>query len=194
MTLLRRLAFVLCLACVPLTGCGPTSDDSGTAEPVSPMRAITSGIAGLGTDLYNSNWVGTTCGKVDKATTCPGGGTVTITGFFSCSTSSTGVQALNLDFTYVMVDCIEVRNNLTLTLNGTMKHAGTSTNVATIVTSESITYVSSSPVKIVATGSPYKSFNDSCEFSLISRQAERGGPSRVTGTLCGESFSLTPSN
>lgn len=171
--------------------CGSSSsNDTTPAEPVDAKRVTTSNIASLGSDIYNANLVGKPCGKVDKSTTCPGGGSVVMSGSFTCTTASTGVQSMNLDLTYVMTDCVEVRNQATTTLTGTMKHTGASTNLASVVTSEVISFQSSGTVKITSTGTSYKPLSESCEFGLTSRLTEAGGTSKVTGTLCGQSFSL----
>ena len=187
---LFRHIFHLPLLAVAIACGSSSSDDTTTAEPVDAKRVTTSNIASLGSDIYNANLVGKPCGKFDKSTTCPGGGTVIISGTFTCTTASTGVQSMNLDLTYVMTDCVEVRNQITTTLTGTMKHTGTSTNLASVVTSETISFQSSGPVKITSTGTAYKPLSESCEFALTSRLTEAGGTSKVTGTLCGQSFSL----
>lgn len=176
-------------------GCGSTSsDDSTSTEPADPRRVVLTDIAGLGTDIYNANFVGKTCGTQDKTTTCPNGGTVKISGSFSCTTTN-GTQSSNLDLTYVMTNCVEVRNGMTVTLTGTMKHTGSSTNVSSVVTSETIEYKSVGPVKITGTSvsaNVYKDFsNDACEYTVNSRLTEVGGTSKVTGTLCGDAFSLS---
>lgn len=186
----RHLIGVLVVTSL-VAACGSSdSEDEGTTAKADPKRAIVSAIAGLGGDLYNTNWAGQPCVVVSKETTCPAGGQVKITGSYTCPTTN-GSQTTSLDFTYEMTDCVEVRNGLTLTMTGKMTHTGSSTNVTSIVTSETIAYKSIDKVAIVAVGDAYESLTDSCEFAITSRLSEAGGDSKVTGTLCGESFGLT---
>ena len=173
-----------------LVACGSKTSENAPTDPVDPKRATAANVASLGSGIYNANFVGKPCATVNKSTTCPGGGAVEITGSFSCTTSSTGVQSMNLDLTYSMTNCIEVRSGLTTTLTGIMKHTGSSTNLASVVTSETISYNSSGKVTMTSIGPAYKSLSESCDFALTSRISEAGGTSKVTGTLCEESFGL----
>lgn len=193
-----ELFAVICLLSAVAASCNSDKSDGTptTTELADPRRAITGIIASLGANLYNENWVGKPCIIVNKTTTCPNGGNVIITGDFSCSTNSNGVQALNLNFTYNMTDCIEVRSGLTVTLNGKMTHTGSSTNISSVITSENISYKSVGSVKIDSKGvtsrsAVYKDFAESCEFAISSRLTETGETSKTTGTLCGETYSLS---
>lgn len=181
--------FVVLLASA--SSCKSESDDAGTTTTVDqdPKRVALSSIASLGADIYNANFVGTPCGKVDKTTTCPDGGDIVVSGSFTCETGSNNVQSLKLDFTYVMKDCVEIKNGITLTLTGSMTHSGTSTNISSVITSETISYKSVDDIKITAKGTNYTTLDDKCSFSVTSRKADVNSDSKVTGSLCGDSFS-----
>jgi len=171
----------------------PKAAATAPATPIDPKGAIIDDISTLGADLYNANFVGKPCTTVDSQTTCPGGGNVHITGSFSCSTGSNDVQNLNLNFSYDMTSCIVVANNLTLTLTGTMTHTGSSSNVSSIVSAETINYQAQTPVKIVAvgaTGSNYAPFNNSCAFALVAQKASVNSTEKVSGVICGTSVGL----
>jgi hypothetical protein len=189
-----RYAILAATMALQFASCTTKSDDgeSTTTGPVSPLRAMMSAVATLGADLYNTNYAGKPCTTVAKTTTCPGGGDVVISGSFTCSTGSNGVQTTNIDFLYDVTDCIEVRSGLTLTMTGKISHTGSSTNVSSIITAETIQLKSQGEVKMKAVGANYEKFSDNCTFAVKSSKANATSDSVVSGVICGESFSIAP--
>lgn len=186
--LLELISLALFLSSIALSSCGI---DKGSGDPIpappqkmDATRAVAGSIATLGAELYNTNWVGKLCEVVEKETVCSAGGTVRITGSFSCITGGNGVQNLNLDFTYEMDDCTIANSNLIVSLTGTMTHLGSSSNVSSIITSETIVYKSTEPVIISARGANYLDFDDICFFSLVSKLTDPAAKSTLSGQLC----------
>jgi len=166
------------------SACKSSDDDDSSSEKADATAAVAAEIAILGAEIYNANWVGQTCTTVSKTANCSAAGTVAITGSFSCTTSDAGVQTMNLDFSYDMTACTITNQNISVVLTGTMTHSGTSTNVNSVITAETITFRATTPVTITATGASYKDFASDCTFAVVTKKADVASEATISGSLC----------
>lgn len=138
--------------------------------------------------LYNQNLAGKTAGNQNVTANCPGGGTVTITGYDSVSQVSGG-SIVNVMFSFDMRSCTMQASTYSLTFTGAVTQQGTfpasNTPGSNALTDRSSTLAISGTLLDVNV-----SINESCDVSLTnSWNHVMGATGWLNGTLCGRTVS-----
>ena len=175
-------------------GSGGSSSSSKTFSQEQIDSDVVWGIGELITDIFNQNLAGKPSGPVNlQSVSCPLGGTVTITGTTSVS-SSNGIDSV--DLYYTMSNCIDTKigsNTIALTISGTVEETG-SFSGNTNIGYENLSFRSIGDLTIVGTDTNplYTTavINEQCSYSETISSAD-GTSGTTSGIICGRNVAWT---
>ena len=175
-------------------GSGGSSSSSKTFSQEQIDSDVVWGIGWLITDIFNQNLVGKQSGPVNlQSVSCPLGGTVTITGTTSVS-SSNGIDTV--DLYYAMSNCSDSKvggNTIALTITGTINEKGSfGGNIHSGYKDESYRSIGSLTIVGTDTNPLYTTavINEQCSYSETIYSAD-GTSGTTSGIICGRNVGWT---
>ncbi|MGC8578749.1 MAG: hypothetical protein ACP5MB_01665 [bacterium] len=188
------LGILTILIVITMTGCGSSGSSGGsssTSKTFSQTQIDSDTVWGIGwliMDIYNQHLAGKPSGSQNyQSVSCPLGGTVTITGTTSVS-SSNGINSV--DLYYTMSNCSDSKigsNTIALTVTGTIEETG-SFGGTTNKGYEDLSFRSIGYLTIVGTDTnpQYTTavINEQCAYAETIYTAD-GTSGTTSGTICG---------